>query len=88
MPSEGSRLGFGGGEQWGGDEDHHPQITNHRNKANPSTAIPPPLVVTDNSPPHRPRPKETSQCITWGRTGEDSEGADWGASAAVAEAMG
>ncbi|MCP4538820.1 MAG: hypothetical protein GY832_16930, partial [Chloroflexi bacterium] len=35
----------------------------------------PPLVVTDNAS-HHPRPKETSQCTTWGKPGGDGEGAD------------
>ncbi|MCP4539724.1 MAG: hypothetical protein GY832_21510 [Chloroflexi bacterium] len=69
MRAEGLNLGFSSGEQWGGGEDHYPQTANHRDKANPSTAITSLLVVTDNVT-HRPRPKGTSQCTTWTEQGE------------------
>ncbi|MCP4536992.1 MAG: hypothetical protein GY832_07575 [Chloroflexi bacterium] len=78
MPSKGSALCSSGGERWGGDEGHHPETTNHRNKANPVAMVKHPLVVTDNATPpptphpasHLPRPKETSQRTTWPDQGE------------------
>ncbi len=51
MPSEESLLCFGGGEQWSGDRDHHPQTANHLDKAHPAAAVTSPLVDTDNASP-------------------------------------
>ncbi|MCP4536493.1 MAG: hypothetical protein GY832_05045 [Chloroflexi bacterium] len=72
MPSEVSTLCFGGGEQWGEGEDHHPQTSNHHdNKANPAAALISPLVVTDTAPAQENKPTHPLA-----RPGGDGEGAD------------
>ncbi|MCP4539012.1 MAG: hypothetical protein GY832_17895 [Chloroflexi bacterium] len=47
-------LCFSGGERWGGGEGHHPQTSNHHDKANPSTAITPPRLWPQTTPPTDP----------------------------------
>ncbi|MCP4542090.1 MAG: hypothetical protein GY832_33610, partial [Chloroflexi bacterium] len=90
MPSEVSALCFSGGEQWGRDEGHHPQTGNHRDKANPSAAITPLLVVTDNAShrffPSAPGPRVQGNAPPGVEQGGDGEGSDWGT--AAAEVMG
>ncbi|MCP4542179.1 MAG: hypothetical protein GY832_34080 [Chloroflexi bacterium] len=83
MPSEKLTLCFSGGEQWGGGKGHLSQTTNHRNKGNPSAAIIPPFVVTDNAT-HRQLPTPSPPPLAqrnkpmhhMDRPGGDGEGAN------------